>query len=357
MRRQMHRMWWKITGALLVFYTLIVGLILPVGPGIKSVFPDRQTVTSAITLHVTGYNSHFATGGDETKVWLKRDKYYICPTRITVINNDHLEADFQIPEDLPTAYAGRVFDVVANTDNDGTFILRNAFTVTGPSHSGVDGDANTPCEPQVSANHPSYLSFPYRIVLYETIRNLFFHVPMWFVMTILLLCSVIYSIRHLRKFNAEDDIFASQFAFVAILFGLLGFATGSLWGNFAWGNLGTWLTRDTRVLGAMIGLLIYLAYFILRSSIDSQEKRARISAVYNIFSFTMFVVFIYIMPRMTETLHPGAGGNPAFDIYDVDNTMRWVFYPAVLGWILIGCWLVSQRVRMKFIQQHNMNLN
>jgi len=83
---------------------------------------------------------------------------------------------------------------------------------------------------------------------------------MWFVMTILLLFSVIYSIKHLKNFDEQSDIFASQFAFVGVVFGLLGFATGSLWGNYTWGDLGTWLLRDTRILGAMIGLMIYMAW-------------------------------------------------------------------------------------------------
>ena len=38
---------------------------------------------------------------------------------------------------------------------------------------------------------------PKQVILYESIRNLYFHVPMWFSMIFLFLMSVIYSIKGL----------------------------------------------------------------------------------------------------------------------------------------------------------------
>jgi heme exporter protein C len=131
----------------------------------------------------------------------------------------------------------------------------------------------------------------------------------------------------------------------------LGFATGALWGNFAWGPLNKWLLQDTKILGALVALLLYFAYFILRGAINDDEKRARISGVYAIFAWVMFIVFIYVTPRMTETLHPGNGGNPAFSSYDLDSHLRIVFYPAVVGWILVGLWITSTRTRIRLLQE------
>lgn len=92
-------------------------------------------------------------------------------------------------------------------------------------------------------------------------------------------------------------------------------------------------------------MLIYLAYFILRGSIDEEQKRARIAAVYNIFAYVMLIVFLMILPRMSDSLHPGNGGNPGFNAYDLDSNMRLVFYPAVIGWILMIVWIFTLRVR------------
>ena len=48
-------------------------------------------------------------------------------------------------------------------------------------------------------------------------------------------------------------------------------------------------------------------------------------------------------------MHPGNGGNPGFNMYDLDSNMRMVFYPAVIGWILLGVWIATIRIRAKLI--------
>ncbi|MEZ4722348.1 MAG: ABC transporter permease, partial [Flavobacteriales bacterium] len=95
--------------------------------------------------------------------------------------------------------------------------------------------------------------------------------------------------------------------------------------------------------------LAYLAYVVLRNSITDEIMRAKVSAVYNIFAFVMMVIFVFILPRMTDSLHPGNGGNPAFSGYDLDSTMRMVFYPATIGWILLGLWISEVRYRMEVL--------
>lgn len=353
MLQQMDKLWWKITGAVLVLFSIIAGLWLPVGPGVDHVSPTSLTTGRSIALQITGYNTHFKSAAPSQQVWLRHaypgDTLYLCLQQLDITGEDHLSAAIDLPQ-LPTVHANKTYDLVLNNDVDGSFVLRDAILIR---QSGKDSaSAEVPaCTPTVSVNDPAYLSLPHRIILYETIRNLFFHVPMWFVMTALLLLSFIAAILYLRHEEAKWDLLSAELVNVAIFFGLLGFATGSLWGNFTWGNLGDWVLRDTKVLGSLIALLMYLAYFVLRGSLPEAEKKARIGAVYNIFAFVLFIVFIYVLPRMSSTLHPGSGNNPAFNIYDVDDTMRWIFYPAVLGWILVGLWLSSIRTRMRYVAE------
>ncbi len=354
MLRQMNKLWWKLLGAVLVLFSLSAGLLLPTGPGIVSALPSVAFSGNQIALDITGYNTHFVSADASTQVWLRHqapgDTLYLCAQSLHAEGQDHLVAHFALPHPMPENHANKVFDLVVNNSTDGTFALLNHLTIRANENDSLT--RNVPvdnCQVEVSNNDPAYLSLPYRIVLYETIRNLFFHVPMWFVMTVLLLFSFVYSIYFLRKGAFKHDFLAAELVNVALLFGILGFATGSLWGHYTWGNLGDWLLRDTKVLGALIALLMYLAYFVLRGSLQEEEKRARIGAVYNIFAFVLFIVFIYVLPRMTESLHPGSGGNPAFNIYDVDDNMRWIFYPAVVGWILMGLWITSIRTRMRYI--------
>lgn len=195
---------------------------------------------------------------------------------------------------------------------------------------------------------------PRLVILNETIRNLYFHVPMWFTMIALLGNSLIQSIRFLRsgqegsKVNLSLDLKAKNFAEVAMLFSLLGLFTGMVWAKATWG---TYWTSDPKLNGTAVTLLIYLAYFVLRSSIEDLEKKARLSSVYNVFAFVLMIVFIGILPRMTASLHPGNGGNPAFSNYDLDDGMRMVFYPAVFGWILIGWWISLIRHRLDILKK------
>ena len=190
---------------------------------------------------------------------------------------------------------------------------------------------------------------PRQPILNETIRNVYFHVPMWFGMMALMISSLVYSIKYLRQGQIQDDVYAVEFANVAIVFGVLGFITGSLWGNYTWGDP---LPKDPKIIAVEVGLLIYSAYFVLRGSFEDEQKKARLSAVYNIFAFASFMPLVWILPRLTDSLHPGNGGNPAFGKYDMDSNMRMVFYPAILAWILVGVWIASLRIRIKLLNNH-----
>ena len=179
-------------------------------------------------------------------------------------------------------------------------------------------------------------------ILNETIRNQYFHVCMWFGMILLLIASLVYSIMFLSGQKEEHDIRAEALASIAVLFGICGILTGMLWAKYTWGD---WWSGDPKQNGAAITLLIYFAYFILRSSFEDHTQRARISAIFNIFAFFAMIPLLFILPRMTDSLHPGSGGNPGFNFYDLDSKLRMVFYPAVIGWTLFGAWIASIKVR------------
>lgn len=193
------------------------------------------------------------------------------------------------------------------------------------------------------------LDVPRQVILYESIRNLYYHVPMWFSMTFLFFVSVIYSIKSLSGNNLQNDVKAVELVNTGIIFGVLGVLTGSIWAKFTWG---AWWTNDVKLNGSAITMLIYFAYIVLRGSLEDEQKRARISAVYNIFAFVLLIVFIGILPRMTDSLHPGNGGNPGFNNYDLDSTMKLVFYPAVIAWILLAWWIANIRIRINNLKQN-----
>lgn len=187
--------------------------------------------------------------------------------------------------------------------------------------------------------------------LYETARNLFFHVPMWICMMTYFTISVVYAIKYLLKPSLNSDINSATFAKTGTTFGVLGLITGAIWANYTWGE--PW-SNDPKQLLAAIALLIYAAYFILRSSIPDIDKRAKVGAVYNIFAFVMLFPTLWIIPRMVESLHPGGKGvegNPGINGADLDGTMRMVLYPAFIGWTLLGIWITTLAIRAEQLKE------
>jgi len=185
----------------------------------------------------------------------------------------------------------------------------------------------------------------------ESIRNYFFHVPMWFAMTVLMSVSVIYSIKYLRNNNPLNDYYASAYAAIGSLYGLLGTVTGAIWANYQWGQ--PW-SGDPKQNGAAIALLIYFAYFVLRGALTDEEKRARIGAVYNIFAYCMLFPTLFILPRLTESLHPGgqgSEGNPGLNPNDTTPAMMSVMFPAFIGWTLLGVWIATLRIRLSLLTE------
>ena len=184
---------------------------------------------------------------------------------------------------------------------------------------------------------------PKLAILNETIRVLYFHVPMWFTMIFLLLMSSFNAYKFIANGDKNFDVKSYNYANVGVYFGVLGLITGMFWAKYTWG---TYWTNDPKLNGSAIGLLIYFSYFVLRSSIKDESQKGKISSVYNVFAFAMLIPLIFILPRLTDSLHPGNGGNPGFNVYDLDSQLRIVFYPAVVGFILLGIWITDIKLKL-----------
>ena len=180
-------------------------------------------------------------------------------------------------------------------------------------------------------------------ILNETIRVLYFHVPMWFTMIFLLFLSSINAYKFISSGDLSYDLKSYNYANIGVFFGVLGIISGMIWAKYTWG---TYWTNDPKLNGSAVGLLIYFGYFVLGDSVEDESKKGKISSVYNILAFSMLIPLIFILPRLTDSLHPGNGGNPGFNVYDLNSQLRIVFYPAVIGFILLGIWVADLRLRI-----------
>lgn len=186
-------------------------------------------------------------------------------------------------------------------------------------------------------------------ILLESARNLFLHVPMWFTMAVCFAAGFVYSIRYLNNPSPEIDRKAASATQVGLIFGICGLLTGSLWARFTWGAW--WTFSEPRMNLSALAMFIYVAYFILRTAFSDSEKRAKLSAVYNVFAATTIPFLLYIVPRQLPSLHPGAEGNPAFSEITAPE-LRYIFYPAVVGFIGLAVWMIDILNRYKKVKDH-----
>lgn len=188
-----------------------------------------------------------------------------------------------------------------------------------------------------------YVNIPKIGILGEKARIIFLHVPTAWLSVLAFLLSMIYSIQYLRKKDFIYDIKAVSAAEIGFLFSILATVTGSIWAKFSWGSFWNWDPRETSIF---ILLIIYGAYFSLRSSIEVPEQKAKLSAVYSIIAFVTVPFFVFIMPRIIESLHPDPIINAEGKI-NMDGTMRIVFFSSLFGFTLLFFWILNIKIRLE----------
>ena len=353
--------WWKILSIILLSWSLVAGLIVPLRTGITTVSPTQIKVGESVNLKVEGYNSAWGNA-QKAVAWLHVDStivvdlskkkfeikaFAIKSKAFKAIDDRHLEFAFDIPRHLPLSTKLENASILVEVEGNDQAIRPDVLVITQDSINALEGIALW--TDKMDIHREWKFSFPYRNILYETIRNTFFHVPMWFVMFTLFGIAIYYGIQFLRTRDLEMDVKAVAFTQTGVLFGFLGLFSGALWANYTWGEP---FPMDIKIIMTYTCLAIYLAYFVLRAGFESHEQRARVAAVYSIFAFSSLVPLLYIVPRLAaDSLHPANGGNIAFGSQDLDNTMRLIFYPASLGWILMGIWIATLVFRMDLIKE------
>ena len=292
----MKKHWWKALGALLIMYTLIMGLSIPMKPAL--VDQDNRTITTAksgesLTLKAIGYNTFF-TKSPKIKAWLtiidsirnreeRPNVYPIAATKVTITDDTHLEVGFDLPKSLPLNTRLTEANLVIETQEEGLLIRNTAVQIAQDSVNREGGKLLWAADMSIEETKKKGMTFPNLQLTRESIRNTFYHVPMWLAMFTLYAFGLFYSIQYLRKGTIDSDTKAFGYTKTGTFFGVLGLITGGTWANYTWGE--PFPIQEIKLLMTYTALAIYFAYFILRGSFDDFEKRARISAVYSIFSF------------------------------------------------------------------------
>lgn len=175
-------------------------------------------------------------------------------------------------------------------------------------------------------------------------RIIYLHVPMSWIAVLAFLISMINSIRYLKTRDLQKDITAYSSAEIGFLFCILATVTGSLWAKFNWGSFWNWDPRQTSIF---ILLLIYGAYFSLRSAIENPEQKAKLSSVYSIIAFVTVPFFVFIMPRIVESLHPEDAIINSQGKITMNPVMLSIFLTSLAGFTLFFFWVLNLKVRVE----------
>lgn len=180
--------------------------------------------------------------------------------------------------------------------------------------------------------------------LYDKARIIYLHVPLSWIAFLSFFLSMINSVQYLRKKDLVYDIRSNSAAEVGFLFTILATITGSLWAKFNWGSYWNWDPRETSIF---ILLLIYGAYFSLRSAIDNYEQKAKLASVYAIIAFVTVPFFIFIMPRIVESLHPADTIVDSRGKITMNPVMLSIFLFSLFSFTLLFFWILNVKIRME----------
>lgn len=185
----------------------------------------------------------------------------------------------------------------------------------------------------------AYLYAPLAKGLGEFTRVLYFHVPVAWVTVVAFFMGAYYSFRYLRSKNILFDYYAHIASELGIMFCILATLTGALWAKESWGAYWNWDPRQTSIF---ILLLIYGAYFSLRTAVEVAETRARLSAVYSLLAFVTVPFFVFIIPRVYESLHPDPLINTEAKL-KMDGKMLLVFLSSLAAFTILFYWMMHMK--------------
>ena len=170
----------------------------------------------------------------------------------------------------------------------------------------------------------------------DLVRIAFFHIPTAWVSVLAFLLSAWWSIRYLQTRQRRSDYLSSRSAALGFAFCLLATVSGAIFAKLTWGAYWNW---DPRQVTIFILLLVYGAYFALRSAIPEEAARAKLAAVYSLFAGAAMPFLVFVIPRYYASLHPepvlNAGGHIAMD-------------PIMLG-VLLAALLAATLIFLKIL--------
>jgi heme exporter protein C len=174
-------------------------------------------------------------------------------------------------------------------------------------------------------------------------RIMFFHIPSAIIGMIGYFVALTLSAIYLFTGNFRYDSIAASIVEVSVVFSLVNIVTGSIWARIIWG---IWWTWDARLTSALVCVLIFAGYLMMRRAIDEPTQRARLSAALAIFG-CVDVVIVWKSIDWFRTQHP----SPVLTIRTgggtMDPAMEHILYMNFYALLLVAVALILIRTRQE----------
>ncbi len=145
-----------------------------------------------------------------------------------------------------------------------------------------------------------FLYAPREATMGDVQRIFYFHVASAWVGFFAFFVTLVTGIGYLATGGRRWDMVSLSSVEVGLTFIAMTVVTGSLWAKPVWGTYWTW---EPRLTISVVQFLIYVAYGMLRASVESSEQKARFGAVYGIVAFVT-VPLSWFAIRWWRTIHP-----------------------------------------------------
>lgn len=163
----------------------------------------------------------------------------------------------------------------------------------------------------------------------------YFHVPVAEASFLVFAVAAFFAIRFLMTRRKDFDTRSRIAMEVTLLFVVLTMITGDLWTRASWG---VWWQWEPRLTTYFIMTLLVIAYFVLRNSVEDEERRAVYAAVFCIIAF-IDAPISFLITRLIPSDHP-----VVFQEGGLNASQLIPFIIGQIGMLMIGYAIYTMRM-------------
>jgi len=172
----------------------------------------------------------------------------------------------------------------------------------------------------------------------------YYHAPIAETALVAFGISFVAAIAYLRTQNLKWDRLSVVCVRLGLLFSILVMATGMIWGKAAWDSWWDWEPRLTTFL---LVCFLYAAYFVLRSVVDEEQRRATYAAVFAIIAFIDVPITFFATRFLPAGMHPAvitSGGT------GMPGSMFLSFFLSMIGMTLLLVALIRRDLQIETLK-------